>query len=149
MGFVFSKRYKAKYSLPKYLAVLQSSGAVFMWGVALATSGLPHGLLAMPPIGWLSLAFVSLVACGFCFCAVYWLLNFMDGHKLAFFDCFHSVCAALFGVVLFGDRPNFKMFVGGTLLLASLVLALPSSPGSTISPLHTIFVTAWPRASGC
>lgn len=131
LGLVFSRRYRDKLPLPWYLALLQLSGASFMWGVAAATGRLPPGRLALPPIAWASLAFVSLVACAGCFGAQYWLLRRIDGHRLAFFDAFHTAGSAALGVLLFGERGNPAMAVGGALLISGLVAVNWRADGGT------------------
>lgn len=122
LGFIFSKRARARMSLLQYLAILQLSGGVFLW-LTSAASG-----TAFPPLhqlsgqGWLALAFVIVVACFFCFLAQYWLLGRVEGHRLAFFDGAHSVSAAAWGFILFHEPFNSTMAVGGLLLCLSAVV---------------------------
>jgi len=120
LGFAYSRRYKAHLPLEEYLGVLQVSAGIFMTGVSILAGRSAEGIFHMPPVAWASLAFVCLIACGVCYFLLYWLLNFIDGHRLAFFDAFHTLSAAVLGVVLFHDPYNFKMALGGFLLLAAV-----------------------------
>ena len=133
VGFAFSKRTKDQMPLTVYMALVQLAGSLFMWGmVAVGTQGGFAKLLAMPQMGWLALAYVSLIACCACYFVLYWLLNHIEGHRLAFFDCFHTGMSALLGVVLFHDAVNNLMIGGGILLVASTsLIALPASPKKT------------------
>ena len=67
--------------------------------------------------------FVSVVACVICYALLYWLLRFIDGHRLAIFDGIHAIFAALYGVWLFNESFNLLMVLGGGLLITSLYLA--------------------------
>lgn len=80
--------------------------------------------------------FVSVIACVFCYAILYWLLNHMDGHRLALFDGLHVLSASFFGWALFHERLNQSMIVGGVLLVMSLVLGnLPNSgSASRVTP---------------
>lgn len=119
-GFVFSRRFKDRLPLTEYLAILQLSAAAFMWSLALAAGNLPHHVFAMPISGYLSLAFVSLVSCVGCYLLLYWLLNHIEGHKLAFFNCFHTLAAAGLGIVFFDEPFNVWMGIGGGLLIVAV-----------------------------
>lgn len=122
LGFVYSKKMKARYPLTEYLAYLQLSAGIFMWILCASTNNLPREILAMPLTAWSALGFVVIFSCGICYFLLYWLLNHIEGHKLAFFDCFHTLAAALFGVLFFGDSFNLKMLIGGILLLFAVIL---------------------------
>lgn len=128
MGFVFSRKLRGQVPLEEYLGILQLSGGLFMWGVCLALGRSPVGVTEMPPMAWAALAFVCCIACGVCYFLLYWLLNFVEGHRLAFFDCFHTLSAAVFSVLFFDDPYNWRMVAGGCLLLTSVwtVLSLKS-----------------------
>ena len=132
LGFVFSKKFRQQIPLGEYLGVLQLSAGVFMWCLCLATGKFPSGILEMPARGWMALGFVCIFSCTLCYFALYWLLNFLEGHRLAFFDAFHTVSAAIFGVLLFGDLFNAKMIAGGFLLLFAVYLVLRSTRRSEI-----------------
>jgi len=122
LGFVFSKRFKARMPLTEYLAVAQLSAAAFMWALSAAAGESPRAIADMPPAGLWSLAFVCLVSCCLCYFLLYWLLNFVEGHKLAFFDFFHTLSAAAFGAMLFDEVVNAEMLLGGALLAGAVVL---------------------------
>jgi drug/metabolite transporter (DMT)-like permease len=135
LGLVHSRRYRAKYSLAGYLAVLQLSGAAALWIVVAASGrGGASALLHMPPVAWVSFLFVAIVACVLCFGIHYWLLGHLDGHRLAFFDCFHSMGAAFWGVVLFEEPFNATMLWGGALLAASVLATNLRSRRESVSP---------------
>jgi drug/metabolite transporter (DMT)-like permease len=119
LGLVFSRRYQQRYSLALYCAILQGSGAAFLWIAAAATHRLPPSFAA-PPAVWATLAFVVLVPCCLCYGVHYWLVRFIDGHRLGFFDCVHTLAAALFGYLLFGERFDAAMVAGGVLLIAAV-----------------------------
>jgi drug/metabolite transporter (DMT)-like permease len=122
LGFVFSRRFKARMPLTEYLALAQLSAGGFMWTVSGAMHGPPAALLALPAEGIAALAFVCLVSCGLCYFVLYWLLDHVDGHELAFFDCFHTLSAVGFGVLLFDEPLNTKMLAGGVLLASGVVV---------------------------
>ena len=122
LGFVFSKKYKERMPLTEYIALLQISAAIFMWSLSFATGRFPVNVLRMPTAGWVSLMFVCLISCCACYFLLYWLLNHIEGHKLAFFDCFHTIAAAVFGAALFGEPFNIKMLIGGGLLLSAVIV---------------------------
>ena len=121
LGFVFSRRFKTKMPLTEYLAIAQLSAAVFMWVLSRAMGHSPAAILDLPEVGVASLIFVCLISCCLCYFLLYWLLNFIEGSKLAFFDCFHTFSAAAFGAFLFDDRFNFKMGLGGAMLAAAVL----------------------------
>jgi drug/metabolite transporter (DMT)-like permease len=118
-GFVFSRRYQRRYPLALYCGILQGSGAIFLWMVSAAGHRLPTSFTG-PPLVWEALAFVCLFSCGLCYGVHYWLLRFIDGHRLAFFDCFHTVAAALTGFLLFRENLNIAMLAGGGLLIGAV-----------------------------
>jgi len=120
LGFVFSRRYRALLPLEEYLGILQLSAGLVMLVTCLITAKDVSGVLTMPWKGWAALGFVCVVACGICYFLLYWLLNFIDGHRLAFFDAFHTISAAVLGVILFQESFNTKMIAGGALLLLAV-----------------------------
>lgn len=122
LGFVYSKKFKARLPLTEYLAVAQLSAGAFMWGVSASLGQSPSAATAMPWDGRLSLLFVCLISCGVCYFLLYWLLNHVEGSKLAFFDCFHTFSAVAFGAILFEEPFNSKMLLGGLLLVAAVLV---------------------------
>jgi drug/metabolite transporter (DMT)-like permease len=125
--FVFSKKFKERMSTAQYLAVTQIATAVFMWILQLTSfhqfDQLPHLSLT----GASAAIFVSVVACVLCYAVLYWLLDHVDGHRLALFDGFHTLSATFFGYFLFQETLGPLMIVGGVLILISLVAGnLPS-----------------------
>ena len=84
----------------------------------------------MPVQGLAALAIVCLISCCLCYLVLYWLLNFVAGNRLAFFDCFHTLSAAAFGAVLFAEPFNAKMLAGGALLTAAVVVVSWQHKGS-------------------
>jgi drug/metabolite transporter (DMT)-like permease len=122
LGFAYSKNYRERMPLSEYIGVLQLAGAAAMWVYAGATDRMPTAVFSMPGSAWAALVFVCLVACSLCYFVMYWLLNHMEGHKLAFFDCFHTLAAAAFGAWLFSEPFNTKMLVGGGLMLGAVLI---------------------------
>lgn len=122
LGFVFSRRFKERMPLTEYLAVAQLSAGIFMWVVSISMGHSPDVIMEMPAEGLASLVFVCLISCCICYFLLYWLLNFIDGSKLAFFDCFHTFSAAVFGALLFAEPFNAKMLVGGVVLAAAVLV---------------------------
>ncbi len=119
--FVFSKKFKSKVSSVQYLAIAQISTALLMWilqGLVFhQTSEIAH----LSVNGLLAAAFVSVVACVFCYSLLYWLLNYIDGHRLALFDGFHTLSATAFGYFLFDEPLGTLMLFGGALILIGLI----------------------------
>lgn len=120
--FVFSRRLKAQFTAVQYLAVAQISAAVFMWGLQLGLLRQTSAITQLSLQGWAAALFVSVVACVLCYLLLYWLLNFIDGHRLALFDGLHTLSACFFGIVFFNEPWNTMMIMGGALILAGLVL---------------------------
>jgi len=120
--FVFSRKFKAHFSSVQYLAISQLSAAAFMWILQGAAFRQTAALSVFSPRGWAAAIFVSVVACVLCYLILYWLLNFIEGHRLALFDGLHTISAALFGFVFFHEALNGLMIFGGFLLLAGLFL---------------------------
>lgn len=121
--FVFSKRFQKKVSLPQYLVIAQLATAFFMWISQVAYFKQFHQVLSLSSDGLASLLFVSIVACVLCYAILYWLLNYVEGHKLALFDGLHTLSAVSFGVILFGEKLNLFMIIGGGLILFAVLLA--------------------------
>lgn len=119
--FVFSKRFKEKISIAQYLAIAQISTAVLMWILQATSFHQFNKISDLSFNGFLSAIFVSIVACVLCYAILYWLLNYIDGHKLAFFDGFHTLSATLFGYFLFSEKLRPLMIIGGALILVSLI----------------------------
>jgi drug/metabolite transporter (DMT)-like permease len=80
--------------------------------------------------GWAAALFVSVVACVLCYAILYWLLNYVDGHRLSLFDGLHMVSATVFGIVFFGEVINGVMLAGGLLLLSGLILGNTGHPAT-------------------
>ncbi len=120
LPFIYSKKYQAKQSLICYLATLQLSAAVFMWGSQIFYFKQFGELSNLSIIGLGALVFVSIVACVLCYGIFYWLLKFIEGHKLVLFDGLHSFSAALFGLIFWSEPFNFMMLIGGLLSLSSI-----------------------------
>lgn len=119
--FVFSKRFKRKVDASQYLAIAQSATALFMWILQFTTFQQVSLVSSLTQKGIMALLFVSIVACVLCFAVLYWLLNHIDGHKLALFESLHSISAVMFGYLIYGDEMKPLMIIGGFLILMSLV----------------------------
>lgn len=122
LGFVFSRKFKQRMPLTEYLAIAQLSAGAFMWIVSFYLGYSPSAIMRMPFGGIASLTFVCLISCGACYFLLYWLLNFIEGSSLAFFDCFHTLSAAVFGALLFGEPFNGKMLAGGAVLMSAVIV---------------------------
>lgn len=120
--FVFSKKFKIHFNSLQYLAITQLSAAVFMWMLQAGFYKQFDKIQDLSFQGCAAAIFVSIVACVLCYTILYWLLNYLDGHRLALFDGIHTVSATLFGVIFFGEILNSFMIFGGALLLLGLVL---------------------------
>lgn len=120
--FVKSKTYQAYMSLPQYLAIAQISAAVWMWIMQIGYFHHTALVSQMTVRGWSSLLFVALIACVLCYAILYWLLNYVEGHRLAIFDGLHVVSAAVCGALLFQEQLNTSMIMGGFSILAAIGL---------------------------
>lgn len=120
--FVFSKKLKLHFSAIQYLAITQISAASFMWILQAGVYNKIDSLQNLSLHGWMAAVFVSVVACVLCYSILYWLLNYIDGHRLALFDGLHTISATLFGFIFFNELINHWMLVGGALLLMGLIL---------------------------
>jgi drug/metabolite transporter (DMT)-like permease len=119
--FVFSKRFKSQMSAIQYLAITQIATAFFMWILQLSVWKQVDQISHLSLNGLLAAVFVSVVACVLCYAVLYWLLEYIDGHRLALFDGFHTLSAVIFGYFLFNETLTPLMIVGGVLILLSLI----------------------------
>jgi drug/metabolite transporter (DMT)-like permease len=120
--FVFSKKLKSHFSSLEYMAISQLAAALFMIGVQVVWYRQWPELAHLSTRGWGAAVYVSVVACFLCYAVLYWLLRYMDGHRLALFDGLHTLSATAFGVLFFAEKLNGMMLLGGALLLVGLVL---------------------------
>jgi probable blue pigment (indigoidine) exporter len=120
--FVYSKKYKVHFTSFQYLGISQLGAALFMWIMQIGVFQQTHAISNLSSTGWIAAIFVSVVACVLCYSILYWLLNYIDGHKLALFDGLHTISAALFGWLIFNESLNALMICGGAILLLGLVL---------------------------
>ncbi len=120
--FVFSKRFKSKMNIAQYLAISQIAAALFMWLLQAAYFQQSDQIHNLSLKGFVAAAFVSVVACVLCYAVLYWLLNYVDGHKLALFDVFHTLSAVLFGSLFFAEELRPLMIAGGALILLGLII---------------------------
>jgi drug/metabolite transporter (DMT)-like permease len=107
----------------QYLALSQISAAAFLWVMQLTTLHQSSQLTQLSGRGICAALFVSVVACVLCYAVLYWLLNYIDGHKLAMFEGLHAVSGAFLGYVIFNEKISFSMFLGGFLILLSLAIS--------------------------
>jgi drug/metabolite transporter (DMT)-like permease len=119
--FVFSKKFRAAMSFAQYLAIAQIATALLMWTLQFTSFHQTPDLKNLTTRGILAAIFVSVVACVLCYAILYWLLNHIDGHRLALFDGFHTLSATLFGYILFKESLGPIMLIGGALILIGLV----------------------------
>jgi len=119
--FVFSKRFKERMNVAQYLAVAQISTAFFMWILQITVFHQTSQIAHLSLKGVAAAIFVSVIACVLCYAVLYWLLDYVDGHRLALFDGFHTLSAVLFGYFLFNEALRPLMIAGGILILIGLV----------------------------
>lgn len=120
--FVYSKKLKSEFTTFQYLAISQMAAAAFMWFLQFFVFRQVGEITLLSATGWEAAIFVSVVACVLCYAVLYWLLNYVDGHKLSLFDGIHMLSAVSCGVIFFGDQLSPPMILGGILLLCGLVL---------------------------
>jgi drug/metabolite transporter (DMT)-like permease len=132
--FVFSKKFKRRVDALQYIAIAQIATAVFMWFLQGISFHQIDQLSRLSPKGIAAAMFVSIVACVLCYAILYWLLNYIDGHRLALFDGFHTISATAFGYFMFQEPFRPLMVFGGGLILAGLVIGnLPRPQSSAVS----------------
>lgn len=119
--FVYSKKFKSKMHVAQYLAVSQIATAIFMWLLQFSVFKQIDLVSNLSIKGISAAIFVSVVACVLCYAVLYWLLNYIDGHRLALFDGFHTLSATLFGYLLFHEPLRPLMIVGGVFILIGLI----------------------------
>lgn len=119
--FVFSKKFRREMSATQYLVIAQLAAASFAWLMQMLVFGQAHALATLSTRGWMAALFVSIVACVLCYAILHWLLSYIDGHRLALFDGFHSLSATIAGVVFFSEEMTALMIGGGILILTGLI----------------------------
>ncbi|MFN7906245.1 MAG: DMT family transporter [Pseudobdellovibrionaceae bacterium] len=120
--FVFSKKFKTQMTTTQYLATAQMAAATLMWILQLTVFHQIDSIALLTARGLTAAIFVSVVACVLCYAVLYWLLNFIDGHRLSLFDGFHALSATMFAYIFFQEKLTPLMLVGGTLILFGLVV---------------------------
>tara|TARA_B110001454_G_scaffold219194_1_gene251250 strand:+ start:2324 stop:3244 length:921 start_codon:yes stop_codon:yes gene_type:complete len=120
--FVFSKRFKAKMPIAQYLGVAQIAAAAIFWLLQATYFGQADQFHQLTGRGLLAALFVAIVACVLCYAVLYWLLSYLDGHKLALFDGIHAVSASVFGYFLFQEPMTTLMLIGGGLIFSGLII---------------------------
>ncbi|OYZ22285.1 MAG: hypothetical protein B7Y39_07735 [Bdellovibrio sp. 28-41-41] len=120
--FVFSKRFKAKMPITQYLGIAQCAAAFTFWVLQASYFGQFEQVHQLTQRGLLAALFVAIVACVLCYAVLYWLLSYIDGHKLALFDGIHAVSASVFGYFLFQEPLTPLMLLGGVLIFSGLVV---------------------------
>jgi drug/metabolite transporter (DMT)-like permease len=122
LAFVFSKKFKEQMNVAQYLAITQISVALFMWISQFLFFHQAQEVTHLTPRGISSALFVSVFACVICYAVLYWLLQHVDGHRIALFEGLHTVSATIFGCLLFQEELKPIMIVGGIFVLASVVI---------------------------
>jgi len=122
LAFVFSKKFKSQMSATQYLAIAQLGAAGLMWSLQLSIFQQIGELKKLSADGILAAVFVSVVACVLCYAILYWLLNYLQGHKLALFEVFHTISATIFGWLIFNETLSPFMVLGGLLILVGLIV---------------------------
>jgi len=127
--FVGSRRYKEKMHVVQYLAITQVAAASLMWTLQITTFNQTAMLAHLTLSGASAAVFVSIVACVLCYWILYWLLNHIDGHRLALFDGFHTLSATLFGYFIFMEPVRPIIVLGGMLMFCGMIVGnLPFPP---------------------
>ena len=119
---IFSKRLKTHFSSIEYLAISQVSAAIFMWAMQLLCLHQLSEIHNLSLKGWCAFLFVSLVACVLCYLILYWLLNFIEGHRLALFDSLHTLSGTLVGIIVFQEQIHPFMVIGALLIVSGLFI---------------------------
>jgi drug/metabolite transporter (DMT)-like permease len=119
--FIYSKRFKTGMSVIQYITIAQVSTAIFMWLLQGLYFRQISSLADLSLKGASAALFVSVVACVLCYVVLYWLLNHIEGHRLALFDGFHTLSAVIFGYLLFREELRPLMIGGGLLILCGLI----------------------------
>lgn len=119
--FALSQKWKSHLTSNEYLATTQLATAAFMWTLQFSYFHQTAELSRLSAEGWAAALFVSIVACVLCYGILYWLLNFVEGHRLALFDGLHTISATIFGMWFFQEPLNSTLLLGGSLMLLGLV----------------------------
>ncbi len=132
LGLVTSKQVRERFPVVSFLGVAHVSASAFLFGCALVSQRSFESVGRMPAAGWAAFFFVAIVSCCLCYFLLYWLVGHVPAHKLAFFDAFHSVSAAVFGYVFYREPMTPLMLAGGLLLF----LAVGLIHSSRLDDLH-------------
>lgn len=125
LGLGISKRWRSRIPIMLYLGTAHLAASLFLGATAYAMGVPLSSLAAVTSVSWGAFVFVALVSCCLCYFLLYWLIERMDGHRLAFFDAFHSLSAALFGWIFFHETLTPLMAAGGALLLGAVGILNP------------------------
>lgn len=106
----------------KYQVSSWSIAGALMWTLQITTFKQTAMLAHLTPTGASAAVFVSVVACVLCYWILYWLLNHIDGHRLALFDGFHTISATLFGYFIFKEAVSPIIVLGGMLMLCGMIV---------------------------
>ncbi len=120
--FVFSKKFKQKVSGAQYLAIAQITTALITWILQFSVYRQNNEINKLTMTGMSSLLFVSIVSCVLCFAIHYWLLNHVDGHRLALFDGIHTISAIAVSFLFFQEEIRPIMFLGGGLVIIAIII---------------------------
>lgn len=120
--FIFSKRYKELMNLAQYLAISQLATAFFMWTLQLSYFQQTSQISNLTMKGLSALLFVAIGACVLYYVVFFWLLTFIDGHRLALLEGFHVVSGSIFGYFLFHEEVKPMVIVGGAMVVISLII---------------------------
>ena len=132
--FIYSKRFRKSMNAIQYLAIAQVAAAALMWMAQGIYYRQASEIANLSPTGIAAALFVSLVACVLCYVVLYWLLNYIEGHRLALFDAFHALSGTIFGILFFGDELRPPMILGGALILTGLIAGNLPKNATTESP---------------
>ena len=132
--FVYSKRFKAKVDVPQYLAIAQTATSATMWVLQGTFFHQTSEITKLSTQGINALIFVSIISCVLCFAVLYWLLNHVDGHRLALFDGMHTISAILFGYLFFHEALSPFMLIGGAMILIAIICGnLPKKKSAIVT----------------
>ncbi len=120
--FVNSKTFKSRVGISQYLAITQMSAALFFWILQMSFFKQVSMIDHLTNQGLAAALFVSLVACVLCYAILYWLLERIEGHRLALFDGIHALSASLFGYFVFQESITPLVIMGGCLIFCGLAI---------------------------
>lgn len=122
VGFVLTKRWSVDEGVLVVTTWQLVAGGLVLLPFALLLEGPPP---ALPPSGWLALAYLGLIGSGVAYLAWFTGLATMSAGAVAVIGLLNPVAGTLLGVVLLGEPFGAVHLLGMVLVLGSVVLAQP------------------------